>query len=397
MELQRKYWEAWSQLCQQMLNSNLLPKEISNPWVQALDNWWKAVSPGMPAQSHSLLENMIERGKGFFTINEQFTGFLGSFDPSKSAGNWQELWQSRIDELKAVFSQSSTEELKKAMRGLFPFFELPLDTWTRTLSSASLLPGDFLQVLKPEGLADELHDRIGRFLSVPGVGYTREWQEHTQHGARLLLDYERALQEYAHVHGKLGVDTLDRLSKKIFDRAEKGEEINSLRQVYDIWVDCFEDTYNEFVFTEEYADAYGRLVNALMALKHHSQSTVDELMGALNMPTHKGLTTLQCRQQELRRELMEMRSVLGEGPSRGDLKGMQAEIKALRADLEKMTAIQQELRAMHAELSALQTSLDAKGVLESKDLEKSIARPRARRTVPSKTKAAQESAKARGE
>ncbi len=395
MELQRKYWDAWSQLCQQTLNPNLLPANISNPWTQALDNWWQAVSPGLPEQSQGFLEKMIEQGKSFFQMSEECTRFLSSFDPGRSVADWQELWQSRVSELKTAFSQSTTEEMKKAMRSLFPFFELPLDTWTRTLSSASLLPGDYLQVLKPEGLADELHDRIGRFLSVPGVGYTREWQEQAQRSARLLLDYERALQDYAHVHGKLGIDTLELLSKKVIARAEKGEEIKSLREVYDLWVDCCEETYNEFVFTDEYAEVYGHLVNALMALKHHSQNMMDEAMGALNMPTHKGIITLQCRQQELRRELMELRARLSEQVSKADLKGLQAELKALRAGIENMAAVHQELKAVHAELNTLKTtSVEATAV--SALAPEDGAKPTRRTPAPSKTKTPKP-AKATGE
>jgi polyhydroxyalkanoate synthase subunit PhaE len=385
IDLQRKYWDAWSQLYQQTLNSNLMPAKLSNPWAQALDHWWKAVAPGVPQENQDLIQKMMESGKSFFGISEEFTRFLGNLsEPAKSWGNWQGLFLSRIGELKTTLSQASTEGATKAMRGLFPFFEMPMDTWTRTFSSASPLPGDFLQVLKPEGLADDLHDRIGRFLSVPGVGYTREWQEQAQRGARLLLDYERALQEYMQIHSKASIDTLERLSKKVIVRAEQGEEIKSLREIYDLWVDCCEEAYNDIVFTKEYQDVYGSLVNALMAFKYHSQGMVDEVMGALNMPTHKGVTTLQCRQQELRRELMEIRSRLGEHVSKADLKGVQAELDALRTDLDKLLAMQQELKALHAELGAVKTSLDISPVKV-----KGLAEPvsATRRKAAAKTKA----------
>jgi class III poly(R)-hydroxyalkanoic acid synthase PhaE subunit len=385
IDLQRKYWDAWSQLCQQTLTSNLLPTDLPNPWAQALDNWWKAIAPGVPQENQDLIQKMMEPGKSFFGISEEFTRFLGKLsEPAKSWGNWQDLFLSRVGELKTTLSQTSTEGVTKAMRGLFPFFEMPMDTWTRTFSSASPLPGDFLQVLKPEGLADDLHDRIGRFLSVPGVGYTREWQEQAQRGARLLLDYEWALQKYTQIYSKAGIDTLERLSKKIIDRAEKGGEIKSLREIYDLWVDCCEEAYNDIVFTEEYQDAYGSLVNTLMALKHHSQNMTDELMGALNMPTHKGITTLQCRQQELRRELRDIRSRLGEHVSKAELRGMQAELNALRTDLDKLLAMQQELKTLHAELGDVKTSLDTSPVKV-----KGLAEPVStiRRKAPAKTKA----------
>jgi class III poly(R)-hydroxyalkanoic acid synthase PhaE subunit len=385
IDLQRKYWDAWSQLCQQTLTSNLLPTDLPNPWAQALDHWWKAVAPGVSQENQDLIQKMMEPGKSFFGISEEFTRFLGNLsEPAKSWGNWQDLFLSRIGELKTTLSQASAEGATKAMRGLFPFFEMPMDTWTRTFSSASPLPGDFLQVLKPEGLADDLHDRIGRFLSVPGVGYTREWQEQAQRGARLLLDYERALQEYTQLHSKAGIDTLERLSKKVIGRAEKGEEIKNLREIYDLWVDCCEEAYNDIVFTEVYQDAYGSLINALMALKHHGQSMIDEFMGALNMPTHKGVTTLQCRQQKLRREFMDIRSQLGEHVSKADLKGVQAELDALRTDLDKLLAMQQELKTLHAELGAVKTSLDTSPV-KVKDLAEPVSTTR--RKTPAKTKA----------
>ena len=182
----------------------------------------------------------------------------------------QEIIQGKVNDWKAMLTAGSPADMTQAMRGLMPFFELPLETWTRTVSGFSVLPGDFLQALKPEGLrqaTDEVHDQIGRFLSVPSVGYTREWQDQNQRGARLVLDYQRASQEYLNAHARLGVDTIERFSKRVMERAETGQEITSLREVYDLWVDAGEAAYSEFVLTEEYAAIYGRLVNALMALK----------------------------------------------------------------------------------------------------------------------------------
>jgi chromosome segregation ATPase len=105
-----------------------------------------------------------------------------------------------------------------------------------------------------------------------------------------------------------------------------------------------------------------------MALKHHGQSMIDQFMGALNMPTHKGVTTLQCRQQELRRELRDIRSQLDEHVSKADLKGMQTELDALRTDLNKLLAMQQELKALPAELGAgtdqFRSPVKVKGLVE---------------------------------
>ncbi|MCI0400529.1 MAG: class III poly(R)-hydroxyalkanoic acid synthase subunit PhaE, partial [Gammaproteobacteria bacterium] len=183
---------------------------------------------------------------------------------------------------------------------------MPLDTWRRTASSMSVLPGDFMQGLKPEGVT-----RVAdRFLSVPGVGYTREWQEQVQEWFRLGGEYQTALQNYMNAFGRVAIDSLEHLKKKIVELAEQGRDLTTLREIYDLWVDSSEGAYAQFVVTDEYAELYGRLVNALMALKHHGRSMVDEGLAAMNMPTRKGFDTMQSRQQDLRRELKTVRAEL---------------------------------------------------------------------------------------
>jgi polyhydroxyalkanoate synthase subunit PhaE len=69
-----------------------------------------------------------------------------------------------------------------------------------------------------------------------------------------------------------------------------------------------------------------------MALKNHGRNMVDEIVGALGMPTRHGQNTLQRRQQELRREIVALRRELGEARSvRGELAELRQEVQALRS------------------------------------------------------------------
>ena len=337
VELQRQYWDAWSRLSQETLAAT---PDKSSPWALGLEHWWKAVSGATPETAHEFMERLVQQGKAFLQLSEEYTRFANQMsEAGQAAAPWQELLQSRISDLKSLLSEQDPSGVTEALRGMLPFFALPVDTWTRTFSVASLFPGDFLETWKPVGLErarDQLHDRIGRFLSVPGVGYTREWQEQNQRTGRLFLDYDKALQEYLRLHGKLGIDALERLSKKLLELEKKGQEINTLRDIYDLWVDSGEEAYNALVFTEEYRDTYARMVNSLMALKHHSQSIMDEAMGALNLPTRKGMTTLLCRQQELRREVVALRAQLDQTNARGregQLQTFVADLVALREEV----------------------------------------------------------------
>jgi len=182
------------------------------------------------------------------------------------------------------------------------------------------MPGDFTKAFHPEG-AQMGRDQMNKFLSIPAVGYTRESQEQYQVLAQRQMDYMSAMQAYQAAFGKLGFETTKGFQQSLQERAKDGKPISSLRELYDQWVEMSEAAYAEFVMTQEYQSLYGRLVNTLLALKQQMARMVDQTLEAMHMPTHAEISTLQCRQQELRRDNLKLHK---------EVKGMQAQIDALR-------------------------------------------------------------------
>jgi polyhydroxyalkanoate synthase subunit PhaE len=299
MDANRRYWEAWTGVFRGADEAS--GGTARSQWAESMEQWLKLMAPPMPPKSHELFDRMVEQGKSFQQFGEQLSAVLSQFNGSADGG-------------------------------LAAFWKLPLDTWSRTLSSASVFPGDFLESHKPEAWNQFAHGfqrDLERFLSVPGLGYTREAQEEGRELIRLALEYQRALQNYAAIFRTIGPETLARLQRRLADRSEP---ITSLRGLYDLWVDSSEEVYFELVATEEHSQAYGRMVNALMALKNHGRNMVDEMVGALGMPTRHGLSTLQRRQQELRRELVALRREVAESRSlRAEVAELQRELQALRS------------------------------------------------------------------
>jgi hypothetical protein len=298
MDANRRYWEAWNSVFRQTQDSS--GGSTRPDWAEPLEQWFKLMAPPMPPTSRDIFDRLTEQATAFQQFGEQLSATLGQFGGSAD--------------------------------GLAACWKLPMDTWSRTASSASVFPGDFLESHKPDvwnQLADGFHRDLERFLSVPGLGYTREAQEEGRELIRLALEYQRALQSYAATFRTIVPETLTRLQQRF---AERGEPVTTLRALYDLWVDASEEVYLELVATEDHAQAYGRMVNALMALKNHGRNMVDEIVGALGMPTRHGLNTLQRRQQELRREIVALRRELGEARSvRGELAELGQEVQALRS------------------------------------------------------------------
>jgi len=166
-----------------------------------------------------------------------------------------------------------------------------------------MMPGDLLRNMPH----DAVKGNFDRMLSAPGLGYSREEQGQYQDLTRRVLDYQRALQEYAAFFSHLGFKSVQRMRDFVQRQADGGKTIDSVRTLYDSWVACCEEVYGEEVATPEYARIHGKLVNAQMALKKRMSVMVDENLGAMNMPTRSELRTLQDRLQETRRENKQLR------------------------------------------------------------------------------------------
>ena len=311
LEAQKVFIEAWSNMSELMSQDKKASSttNVNNAWAQAMDFWSRSSNNFMPDEAQHVFSNLIEQAKVYNLLGEQFNSFMNKYNSlDKNSKDWNKQLETYFGEFISGLSGQGNQASNIMQQMLGVWNQLPMDTIQRTMSSASLMPGDFLQGMKN----DAFNAATEKYLSVPGIGYSRESQESYLKGIRLAAKYQNALNEFNNANSRVGIEALDRLQKKIFTMAEEGKEINSLREVYDLWVDANEDAYAEFVYSKEYQKLYSELVNRLMEFKQHNQHIIDESLASMNIPTRKGVDTVKKRQQELRRELLATKQTLKE-------------------------------------------------------------------------------------
>lgn len=332
LDTQKQFWEAWGNMSRAAMNNN--PGAMPG-WSDGLDLWWKTVAPATPEQSRQMFERFVEQGKQFFQFNENFLNTFKTMGP-QAGGDWQKFWDQTL------------ENLRRHMTGSMPFgqadlqgmWNQPLQQWQRMASMFGAFPGAEGFKFPSGGFpempgADSLHQHMNKLLATPGVGYTREWQEQAQVLARLWMEYQQAYRDYAEIFNRVAYNTVQRLQAKLMSLTGSENPVSTLREVYDMWVDCAEDAYAEMVNTEEYADVNARMVNALMAWKQQGRRMLDETLGMMNLPTRRELDSVHKRLHELRKQ-----SRQGGG---GDSTALQAEVSSLR---EEVNALREELAAL---------------------------------------------------
>jgi class III poly(R)-hydroxyalkanoic acid synthase PhaE subunit len=371
MDIQRKYWEGWTDLTRQAMGSASPP---TNPWETAMRQWWNTVAPAAPDPARDFAQKIMDQGMGFFRMGEQFAEGLGKVP---ELGDWSKLAEQWLNGLQQSLSASG-ESAQDTVNRMMAFWEMPLDNWQRMSSALSLMPGDVLRNMPHR-------ERLDQFLSAPGLGYTREEQAQYQKLARLALSYQRALQDYTRFFSGLGLKSAERMRALLKTRQDENKPVESARELYDLWISACEQTYNEQVMTDEYACLHGKLVNALMAFKAHTSDIIDETLGALNMPTQREMRTVHERLQRTRRETSCMR---------GDIAALEARLQALtstRARGDEVSALRDELASLRAELDRLAAEKSAPASTEGTAAPKKSAA----RKAPAK-KSAKKAAKAPG-
>jgi class III poly(R)-hydroxyalkanoic acid synthase PhaE subunit len=307
LETQKRYWDAWTEWSRHA-GQGFAPQQADNPWARATEMWWKAAAPALPQQGREAYERLFQMGKSYMHMGE---ALWKTFDQARASGgqDWQQALRAALDSFKHGFARAGTPD---PWSGFATFWGLPSDTWRQVVSSFSMLPGDFEKTFRAGAAGDPVYSALDRMLSLPSFGYTREWQEQMQEWGLLYVDYGRSLQNFGDLLNKSTGRAVDILVKKLTAQASKGEAPDSLRAMYDLWIDCGEEAFAELANSEEFSTAQAEMTNALMKLKRHEQLVIEETLASLNMPTRTELNTALCRQHELRRELRHIRRQLEE-------------------------------------------------------------------------------------
>lgn len=143
-------------------------------------------------------------------------------------------------------------------------------------------------------------------LGLPAFGFTREHQERLQAQAQALLRWQEALAAYNALMAKTSQDAYGRFESKLAEREEPGRQIDSVRGLFDLWVDAAEEAYGQTALSPDYRKAYGELVNAQMQLRAATQAIAEQTANLLGMPSRTELDSAHRKIAELERMVRRM-------------------------------------------------------------------------------------------
>ncbi|MBF0095703.1 MAG: hypothetical protein HQM04_01375 [Magnetococcales bacterium] len=408
-DLQRKIWNDWSSMAGEHLQTNrpfpAMPgmegmaqwpmqwlKQASDasamgnaaaswmPWLQPqassspMDEWMRMFgiySPEAPPEK-TVMSGMMSAASGFMRMGKEIFDVLQRVGESqREGGDWTKQLDSAIQQAKSLFlGQDGAQAALHPMAA----WSQPMQLWMNMFKDNPLLSSTLLQTMagaaKPGTWSQESGmEWLQKVLATPGLGLTREKQERMQAAMQDALNYQKAMQEFQTLSNQVNLKALDLLHKRLLERGATSKPIESLKELYVVWVDCCEETNAEFVRSSEFQEANSRMVNGMIRVQQFQQSMADETMAALGMPTRREMNTSHRQVQDLKRRVRSLEDQL----KRLQTQDHGAELRSIRDDLERL-----DVRNLRHELENM------KGVLE--DARPGVTTAPDKGTAPSKAR-----------
>lgn len=271
--LARQSWEAFTR--------QLPSSPAANPFA----------SPAFATSGNDTLERTLSGLKGYFDWMQGVAAASGA--GSVPTADWHQQLQQMFGGATPPFAQAFSGIDTTGAEGF-------VQQWQSWMQAAQ---------------RDGLGDFPGAQGPTPAFGLNREQQMQQQAMSLAVFESLQASARYQTIIQRANAQGMERLQDKLAQHAEPGRQIDSLKALYDLWVDAVEEAYAEIALSTEFRDAYGEMVNAQMRVRQLQQQQTEQLCQQLGMPTRSEVSSLGERLQALRRELAALKRQLDGDPA----------------------------------------------------------------------------------
>lgn len=310
-KLAQRYWEGWQ-------SQGVTPPpgrpDFSAPWQAGLEQWAQLF--GQSGAQSDLVDRVSANAKAYVALMQSLlSSSLSQGSGDGSAAAWTEA-------LRNGFNVPGMDA---------SLWNNPLGTNFRDMARQGAK--GFEQFMAEFGRgAGPFKQELLANLGLPTFGLAREHQERWQQLGTALVDYQEQTNRYNTLILKASQQGFERFQSKLAEREEPGRQLDSVRAVYDLWIDAAEEAYAEIALSDEFRKAYGAMVNAQMRVRSLIQSEVEQQTRQLGMPTRSELKGVEKSVQELRRHLKANQETASNDVA-GEVAALRAEVAALKREL----------------------------------------------------------------
>ena len=302
---------------------------------QSWDAWLRQLQPppaaAPPPAGNEALERTLAGLRGCFDWMQG----VAAAGASQPGADWQTLLRAWAGSGNQPFTQAFNGIDNTAAQGF-------VQQWQAWLQSMQV--GGFAMPAAANG-------------PVPAFGLHREQLMQQQELTAAIQAALEANARYQALIQQANAQGLERLQARLAQRDASSPPIESLKALYDLWVDAVEEAYAEIALSDEFRATYGEMVNTQMRVRQLQQRQTSQLCRELGVPTREEVSALGERLQQLRRDLRKQ----GSGVVADDILELRREVAALKRELAALAAGPAEPKPKTPARRAVATKAPARG------------------------------------
>lgn len=323
-EAQKTMWDSWYGAIQNMANPGAFAGAgLFDQWQklasQGLGNWNETAEPAARNVSRQLVASQA----AIMRFLELSTRAWNVMMPKLEAGeDWQAVLNNYMEEFRKTMwnpaqmmqsAQGMTELWQAYMQNMQAFSQPWMKSFQQTpgLMGVSMAGEGAAPLIELTQLYWNAYDQtMGKVMSMPGVGFTRELEEKFAKGFAAWRKLIQAMDDYQMLIVEAWSGVYEQVLREMMDRAEQGKPVESVRDLVRLWTTAADKSFDKVFRTDTYAEAQGNFVTAFMEYRVQEQVISDELLKYSHIPTRGEVDEAHRNIYELRKEVKELKKAL---------------------------------------------------------------------------------------
>lgn len=321
-EAQKKMWDSWFGLAQGMSDSSKFPN-MTDQWRWLAEQSMQNLTSSSGPTIKGVVEQMAASQTSMMRFLELSTKAWQMIAPKVQAG---EDWQSVLSDFSNQWFKQlvgGPAGLATASKDLNEMWRFYMEEWQKLgqpwMQSWIQSPWNLSQMMTGAGseLAElsrlhwDAYERsFGRMTETPRMGSNREMMATLLNSFDTWVDFRKASADYHIILAKTSAQAFEEVMKELVAISERGEKIESVRELMNLWMDTIDQTFTKLYKTEEYLNVQRELSTAVMKYRMKEQEIVEIFMKTLNLPTRSELDDAYRSLYELRREVKALKKAL---------------------------------------------------------------------------------------
>lgn len=327
-EAQKKMWEGWFDLAKTTTDSGPTPlpafTDMFKPWQQMMQgaNMWTSTAD--PA-ARNVARQLIAGQEAMYNFLQVVTRAWQAMAPKIEAG---EDWQTVLNEYSNQWVQtmiggpagmmSAGQDINELGKFYMQEWHKLTQPWMQLMQESpghfgKIAMGGSTELAELSKMHWDVYERtFGRLTEVPGMGYNRELNAKIANAFDGWVDLQKANAKFQQVMGRTFSKAFEKFMKDMVTMSEKGEKIDSVRDLMNMWMETIDQSFTYMYVSEDYLEVQNELAASVMKYKMKQQQVIEVIQGMFDMPTRSELDDAYRTMYELRKEVRALKKSLKE-------------------------------------------------------------------------------------